>query len=183
MTWATTGGMNALVLKGDGAAPQNTHRIHSTSNSSCCVNSQTLTREVPDLLTRRKSPKCVESGNGVVSVVLRTVELEGTSESWVLSLFIFTNEVTEAPNIVDSFSQGHGAALRLGQCQIQKFAPWTCNSLHDSRPALIWQTSMASRILCKSHIIYIYDVLNNSEKVSSRVTQLSRFLHIRFPSP
>ena len=37
-TSAPAGGMNALVPKGDEATPQSTHHIHSTSNSSCSVN-------------------------------------------------------------------------------------------------------------------------------------------------
>lgn len=82
-----------------------------------------------DLLTITKNPKYAKSGNGIVSLVLRIFEPEGTSEILELTLLIVTNEGTKAHSIVNSFSQGHRTILSLWWYQIQKCALLT-HSLH-----------------------------------------------------
>lgn len=68
-----------------------TQHVHSISNSSCHVNWLPQERDqIIRFATITQSPKYVESGSGISSVVLSIFELGDISEILVLSLFIFT---------------------------------------------------------------------------------------------
>lgn len=79
------------------------------------------------------------------------------------TLLVFTNKGTKAHGAINSFPGITKPFCGFGITRFRSLL-LTRYSLHDFSPAFIWQISLASRISCESHIIYIYDALNNSEK-------------------